>query len=105
MRKAIVAVLGGNSDVRDILGDVKTLCASIGNQCILLSGGRPTDAPTTVKDAALSAVQATGLMISVLPNAGSSRVFLKKKERRLIVQTDLSSEGRDPITGAAADLI
>src|SRR5436305_1606082 len=107
MRKPIVAVIGGNSDVLEILDDVQRLGASLENRFLLLTGGRPAAAPTNVKDAAMNGASARGLMISVLPKTGKSNpaLRLEKKERLLTLQTHLNGAGRDPITGAAADLI
>ena len=80
MRKPIVAVLGGNSDVDDILDDVQKFGASLDSHLILLTGGRPKRSPTSVKDAAMSGDKAKGLMISVLPKTSKSkpRLLLKK---------------------------
>jgi hypothetical protein len=62
MRKPIVAVVGGNSDVNDIIKDVRKFGASLEDRLILLTGGRPTRSPTTVKDAAMSGAKAKELM-------------------------------------------
>jgi hypothetical protein len=71
---------------------------------ILMTGGKPKQSESKVKDAALfGCKKAHGLMVSILPKKKGEpgKVHCKPiiGERRVELVTDLTNYGRDPITG------
>jgi uncharacterized protein (TIGR00725 family) len=104
-RRPIVAAIGGNDlpDVARLAWDFGRLAASA--DVILLTGGDPTGDQRHVKNAAMNGcVQAHGRGISVLPD-GERSCHLLPGQRRGVLQTGLTTFARDPITGAAADVV
>jgi uncharacterized protein (TIGR00725 family) len=103
-RKPVVAVIGGN-DLPDVAPSASLFGAALSNGAILLTGGEPTGPSADVKNAAMQGCNdAKGLMISVLPQ-GPPSCCLLVSERRLVLKTGLKPLERDPITGAAADVV
>jgi uncharacterized protein (TIGR00725 family) len=106
-REWIIGVIGG-SDKRDEIKKAAGLANALGKLItpgtgILLTGGEPPNLDT-VKDAAISGCKNVGgLMISVLPKKAKDSV--RRKEKHIILETILGSLQRDPITGAAADIV
>ncbi|MHC2722460.1 SLOG cluster 4 domain-containing protein [Bradyrhizobium diazoefficiens] len=101
-REPLVAVIGGN-DLPDIASSARTLGEELASRAILLTGGEPDGSSAHVKNAAMNGCRdAGGLMISVLPDGPRSCLV---SGRRLILRTGLRSLERDPITGAAADVV
>jgi uncharacterized protein (TIGR00725 family) len=104
-RRRIIGVIGGNKlpDVAALASDFGRKVASPG--AILLTGGESSGPQNDVKNAAINGcAEEGGLAISVLPNGRRSCSKIPG-QRRGVLQTGLSSFARDPITGAAADVI
>lgn len=109
-RKLVVAAIGGNH-----VDKAAELAKQFGKEFtpkqgwILVTGGKPEKSKSKVKDAALFGCEnARGLMVSILPkNEDQPAVCCKPiiGERRVELVTDLTNYGRDPITGAAADIV
>lgn len=103
-RKWILAAIGGGEAAGPEVEAFGKLVARVG--AILLTGGIPKPGSTRVTEAAQEACKgAGGLMISVLPKSERNRIVRCSGERRFEVQTNATRYGRDPITGAAADMI
>jgi len=120
-RKLVVAAIGGNhvdkaAEFAQQFGEEFT--AKQG--WILMTGGEPKKSKRKVKDAALfGCKKAGGLMVSILPKNEDQPVSILPKnedqpavwcepligERRIELVTDFTSIERDPITGAAADIV
>jgi uncharacterized protein (TIGR00725 family) len=104
-RKWIIGAVGGNGNQT-----AATLAKNFGTLIrpkigILLTGGEPND-NADVKDAALSGCRrARGLMISILAKGTAGVVYNTLDPKRMILLTGQNRWGRDPITGAAADII
>jgi uncharacterized protein (TIGR00725 family) len=110
-RKLVVAAIGGNH-----VDKAAELAKQFGEEFtakrgwILMTGGKPKESESKVKDAALfGCKKAHGLMVSILPKKKGEpgKVHCKPiiGERRVELVTDLTNYGRDPITGAAADIV
>jgi uncharacterized protein (TIGR00725 family) len=103
-RKWILAAIGGSEGAGPEVETFGKLVAHVG--AILMTGGKPKSGSTRVTERAQAGCEAAGgLMISVLPRSERNRIVRCRGERRFEVQTDTSKYGRDPITGAAADMI
>jgi len=104
-RRVIVAAIGGGkqSALADLAEEFGGLVARA--KLILMTGGEPNpkEKDRIVCTTLNGCDKQKGLMISVLPNQTENACDLK--ERRIVVQTTLSRFERDPITGAAADII
>jgi uncharacterized protein (TIGR00725 family) len=101
-RKWIIGAIGGNSDpvAAELARQFGALITPPNG--ILMTGGLPQD-NHNVKDAALLGCNSVGgLMISVLP---TSAIGIIDHGRSIVLQTGLSSLGRDPITGAGGDIV
>jgi uncharacterized protein (TIGR00725 family) len=103
-RKLIVAVIGGGESATQ---EVETFGGLVSQaNAILLTGGKPlANTPRVTERALIGCQNANGLMISVLPDQPENKSVPIPGERRFEVHTKLSKYGRDPITGAAADLV
>ena len=103
-RKWILGVIGGSDAAGPEVEAFGKLIAKVG--AILMTGGIPKPGSTRVTERAQAGCRsAGGLMISVLPKSGRNRIVPCPGERRFEVQTNVTRYGRDPITGAAADMI
>src|SRR5262249_40323469 len=101
-RMPIIAAIGGNGlpKAAELAQDFGTL---LSDRTILMTGGEPGRPPRDVKNAALRGCEErAGRMISVLPDRQDECV---RTGRRILLTTKLNSFGRDPITGAAADVV
>ncbi len=71
-----------------------------------MTGGVPNPGSSRVTERAQAGCEAAGgLMISVLPGQERNEIVPCSKKRRFEVRTKVTKYGRDPITGAAADMI
>ncbi|MGO7807191.1 hypothetical protein ACC778_33525 [Rhizobium ruizarguesonis] len=103
-RKWIIAAIGGGEAAGPEVEAFGTLVAQVG--AILMTGGIPAlNSPRVTERAQAGCKAAGGLMISVLPETGRNAIIACHGERRFEVLTNVSKFGRDPITGAAADVI
>jgi uncharacterized protein (TIGR00725 family) len=103
-RKLIVAAIGGGEAAGAEVEEFGMRVALSG--AILVTGGRPFAGSLRVTERAQAGSKAAGgLMISVLPNEELNTCVSIVGERRFEVRTTLTRFGRDPITGAAADVI
>ncbi|MCK1741251.1 hypothetical protein IVA80_10320 [Bradyrhizobium sp. 139] len=115
-RKVIIGVIGAtHRDDEPVASEVLGLARSIGHEigtrdAILLTGGEPNEEDRSVKSFAMLGCQEakldehpSGRMISVVPGRTSNRVDPAPGTRRVVLQTKLSSMGRNPITGGTPD--
>jgi len=103
-RKWILAAIGGGGTAGPEVEAFGRLVAHVG--AILMTGGVPKQNSSAVTERAQFGCKAAGgPMISVLPNKDSNEIVRCPGERRFEVRTTTSKYGRDPITGAAADMI
>lgn len=103
-RKWILAAIGGGETAGPEVEAFGRLVAHVG--AILMTGGVPKQNSSAVTERAQFGCKAAGgLMISVLPNKDPNKIDRCTGERRFEVRTKTSKYGRDPITGAAADMI
>ena len=114
-RKVIIGVVGAThrNDTavpEEVLGLARSIGREIGTRdAILLTGGEPNEGDRSVKSFAMLGCQEamlderpSGRMISVLSER-SHRVGPAPGTRRVVLQTKLSSMGRNPITGGTPD--
>jgi uncharacterized protein (TIGR00725 family) len=103
-RKRIIAAIGGNN-LPEITGPARDFGRRVASSgAILLTGGDPSGDQKDVKHAAIrGCARAHGLVISILPTEG--KPSCRRVRRRLVLRTGLTSFARDPITGAAADVV
>jgi uncharacterized protein (TIGR00725 family) len=103
-RKWILAAIGGGEAAGPEVEAFGRLVAQAG--AILMTGGKPKPDTKRVTERAQAGCEAAGgLMISVLPDQRQNAIVKCPGERRFEVQTDKNRYVRDPITGAAADMI
>jgi uncharacterized protein (TIGR00725 family) len=106
-RRIIVAAIGGGkqSAIADLAEAFGGLVARA--KLILMTAGepKPEEKDRIVCTTLNGCVKQKGLMISVLPSQGKNACDLDLNERHIVVQTTLSRFERDPITGAAADIV
>jgi uncharacterized protein (TIGR00725 family) len=103
-RKWILAAIGGGETAGPEVEAFGRLVAHAG--AILMTGGVPKQNSSAVTERAQFGCEAAGgLMISVLPNKDPNEIVRCRGKRRFEVRTKTSKYGRDPITGAAADMI
>jgi hypothetical protein len=115
-RKVIIGVIGAtHRDGEPVAPEVLDLARSIGHEigtrdAILLTGGEPNEEDRSVKSFAMLGCQEaqlaegpSGRMISVLSERPSNRVDPAPGTRRIVLQTKLSSMGRNPLTGGTPD--
>ncbi|MER9059917.1 hypothetical protein [Mesorhizobium sp. M0698] len=103
-RKWILAAIGGGEAAGPEVEAFGKLVAHGG--AILMTGGIPKPNSFQVTQRAQAGCEAAGgLMISVLPNQERNEIVPCSKKRRFEVRTNVTKYGRDPITGAAADMI
>jgi uncharacterized protein (TIGR00725 family) len=103
-RKWILAAIGGGEVAGPEVEAFGKLVAHVG--AVLMTGGVPKPGSSRVTERAQAGCEAAGgLMISVLPNRERNEIVPCSKKRRFEVRTKVSRYGRDPITGAAADMI
>lgn len=102
-RKWILAAIGGGKGGGPEVEAFGRLVAHVG--AILMTGGVPRlESPRVTERAQRGCEAAGGLMISVLPDRTENEIVPCPGERRFEVRTRTSNYGRDPITGAAADM-
>lgn len=103
-RKWIFAAIGGGKVAGPEVEAFGKLVAQVG--AILMTGGVPKPGSSRVTERAQAGCEAAGgLMISVLPNQKRNEIVPCSRKRRFEVRTNVTKYGRDPITGAAADVI
>jgi len=103
-RKRILAAIGGGEAAGPEVETFGKLVAHVG--AILMTGGIPNRWSSRVTERAQAGCEAAGgLTISVLPGRDRNEVVPCSNQRRFEVRTKVSKFGRDPITGAAADMI
>lgn len=103
-RKWILAAIGGGETAGPEVEAFGRLVAHVG--AILMTGGAPKQNSSAVSERAQFGCEAAGgLMISVLPNKDSNEIVQCPGKRRFEVRTTKGKYARDPITGAAADMI
>ncbi|MGR9134518.1 SLOG cluster 4 domain-containing protein [Rhizobium leguminosarum] len=103
-RKWIIAAIGGGEAAGPEVQAFGELVVQVG--AILMTGGIPALNSSRVTERAQAGCEAAGgLMISVLPNTGRNAIVACHGQRRFEVLTNVSKFGRDPITGAAADMV
>lgn len=103
-RKWILAAIGGGEAAGPEVETFGKLVAHVG--AILMTGGIPNRGSARVTERAQAGCEAAGgLLISVLPGRDRNAIVPCSNQRRFEVQTKVSKFGRDPITGAAADMI
>ena len=103
-RKLIVAAIGGKKD-RAVAGQARIFGELVAREnWILLTGARAKHPSDQVSQAAASGCLAEeGLLISILCDQQENKCV--PTENGIEVMTRLTNYGRDPITGAAADIV
>ncbi len=103
-RKWILAAIGGGETTGPEVEAFGRLAAHVG--AIIMTGGVPKQNSSAVTERAQFGCEAAGgLMISILPNKDSNEIVRCPGKRRFKVRTTNGKFTRDPITGAAADVI